>query len=119
MAASVYSSHCSTGRRAKKPFSSFNLDSQASAPPGDANATNRTPRHLIAPPNSRSRHFFAPAGGTVRPPRSLMVMEPRESTMTEQKQKVLSSGNSGDDRTPDKTIGEVKYARGQDRKKGG
>jgi hypothetical protein len=27
--------------------------------------------------------------------------------------KVLSPGNSGDERTPDKTIGEVKYARGQ------
>ena len=35
--------------------------------------------------------------------------------MTDQKQeKVLSTGNSGDARTPDKTIGEVKYAR-QDR----
>jgi hypothetical protein len=28
MAASVYSVHCSTGRRAMKPFSSFLLDSQ-------------------------------------------------------------------------------------------
>ena len=27
---------------------------------------------------------------------------------------MLSTGNSGDERTPDKTIGEVKYARGQD-----
>jgi hypothetical protein len=40
--------------------------------------------------------------------------------MTEQKEKVPSSANSGDERTPDKTIGEVKYARGQDKKgKGG
>jgi hypothetical protein len=34
--------------------------------------------------------------------------------MTEQKDKVLSSANPGDERTPDKTIGEVKYAHGQD-----
>ena len=32
--------------------------------------------------------------------------------MTEQK-KVLSTGNAGDERTPDKTLGEIKYARGQ------
>ena len=34
--------------------------------------------------------------------------------MSEQKkqEKMLSHGNSGDERTPDKTIGEVKYARG-------
>ena len=37
--------------------------------------------------------------------------------MNEQKKqdKVLSTGNSGDERTPDKTIGEVTYARGQDK----
>ena len=35
--------------------------------------------------------------------------------MTEQKDKVLSSANSGDERTPDKTIGEVKYAHGEDK----
>jgi len=29
--------------------------------------------------------------------------------------KVLSPGNSGDERKPDKTIGQVKYARGQDK----
>jgi hypothetical protein len=34
--------------------------------------------------------------------------------MTEQK-KVLSTGNSGDERTPDKTLGEIKYAKGQDK----
>jgi len=42
--------------------------------------------------------------------------------MSEQKKqdKVLSPGNCGDERTPDKTIGEVKYARGQKTKnKGG
>jgi hypothetical protein len=33
--------------------------------------------------------------------------------MTEQK-KALSSGNDGEVRTPDKTIGEVKFARGRD-----
>jgi hypothetical protein len=36
--------------------------------------------------------------------------------MSEHKQeKLLSPGNSGDERTPDKMIGEVKYARGQDK----
>ena len=46
--------------------------------------------------------------------------------MTEQKTadrqgKVMSPGAPGDDQTPDKTIGEVKYARGQSQgaKKGG
>jgi hypothetical protein len=58
--------------------------------------------------------------GTVRASLSLVVVEPTGVIMTEQKQPP-SSGSSGDDRTPDKTIGEVKYARGQDRKekKGG
>jgi hypothetical protein len=37
--------------------------------------------------------------------------------MTEQKREV-SPGNSGDARTPDKTLGEIKYARGQDRTEG-
>jgi hypothetical protein len=44
-----------------------------------------------------------------------------EQNMTEQNKteqnkqnKVHSAGNSGDERTPDKIIGEVKYARGQD-----
>jgi hypothetical protein len=33
--------------------------------------------------------------------------------MSEQKRQ--NSGNPGDERTPDKTIGQVKYARGQDK----
>jgi hypothetical protein len=46
----------------------------------------------------------------------------REQRKTADSQaKVVSSEGPGDDRTPDKTIGEVKYARGQprDAKKGG
>ena len=37
--------------------------------------------------------------------------------MSEQKKQdnALSPDNYGDERTPDKTIGEVKYARGQDK----
>lgn len=44
------------------------------------------------------------------------VVETRNpgANMTEQN-KVLSTGNSGDERTPDKTIGQIKYVKGQDK----
>ena len=41
-------------------------------------------------------------------------MTETNKTERNKKDKVLSTGNSGDERTPDQTIGEVKYARGQD-----
>jgi|SRR3954463_305251 hypothetical protein len=69
--------------------------------------------------NSTSTDVVAPAGGNST---CVAVVGSRGTDgviMTEQKQKTPSSGNSGDDRTPEKTIGEVKYARGQDRNRNG
>jgi hypothetical protein len=43
----------------------------------------------------------------------------QKTTEQNKQDKVLSTGNSGDERTPDKVIGEVKYARGQDKSKKG
>ena len=61
MAVSVYSAHCSTGRRAMKPFSSFLLDSQIFTPGRLISVTDRDDMSPV--PARRGRQPVALVGG--------------------------------------------------------